>query len=80
FGSETGSFMSFIVPPKIFPRKISGKLEEFENVFLATQWLCPAGGLPSAAEAGKRAAEEIAAAEKRKRKVVSLFFAKKRLT
>ncbi|HBF86412.1 MAG TPA: hypothetical protein DDW54_01890 [Clostridiales bacterium] len=77
FGSETGSYMSFTVPPKIIPFKAGGKLKEFDNVWLASQWLCPAGGLPSAAESGKRTAEEITAAEKRKTRAFPLFFTRK---
>ena len=77
FGSETGSYMAFTVPPKLPPLKISGKLKEFDNVWLASQWLCSAGGLPCAAQAGKRAAEEIAQTERAKKRINPFVFFRK---
>lgn len=54
-GSEIGSFMSFILPPKTMYKKLSGRIEGLKNVLLATQWQQNPGGLPIAAESGIRA-------------------------
>ena len=59
-GSEIGSFMSFTLPPRTLPIKLSNKIPGISNVVLATQWQQMPGGLPIAAECGKRAAEAIA--------------------
>ncbi len=57
--SEIGSFMSFILPPKTAPVKLSPKIKGIENVLLATQWQQNPGGLPIAAESGIRAVKCI---------------------
>lgn len=57
--TEMGSFMSFVLPPKILPRPIDNRVERYKNVILATQWLQAPGGLPIAAKVGKRAIERI---------------------
>ena len=53
--SDVGSFMSFILPPKTMPHKLSSKIKGLDNVLLATQWQQNPGGLPIAAESGIRA-------------------------
>lgn len=58
-GSETGSFMSFLLPKKQLPVKTASTVKGIENLFLATQWQQAPGGLPTAAELGKRAALKI---------------------
>ena len=58
-GSEIGSFMSFVMPPKKAPFSIGSKVKEVKNLFLATQWQTVPGGLPMAAEAGRKAVEAI---------------------
>lgn len=63
-GAETGSYMSFTMPPKRLPVKISPKIKGIRNAFLATQWQQPPGGLPNAAEVGRRAAKAIDQAER----------------
>ncbi|MBQ8140187.1 MAG: NAD(P)/FAD-dependent oxidoreductase [Clostridia bacterium] len=64
-GSETGSYMSFVFPSKRLPVRIGNRVKGLSNVLLATQWQQMPGGLPIAAEAGKRAAETIAKTEAR---------------
>lgn len=65
-GSETGSFMSFILPAKTIPHTLDNKVANVENVILATQWLKAPGGLPNAAKVGKNAIETINKKEKNK--------------
>ena len=57
--SEIGSYMSFILPKGKLPKNKSPRIKGISNVFLATQWQKEPGGLPIAAERGKRAAELI---------------------
>lgn len=57
--SEIGSFMSFVLPSKVFPSKTSSRVKGTENIFLATQWQQAPGGLPIAAKMGKEAIEAI---------------------
>lgn len=64
--SETGSYMSFILPKKYLPRAIPCKVGEVKNLVLATQWQQAPGGLPTAASMGKRAIEFIQRKEKRR--------------
>ena len=66
-GSQIGSFMSFAFGGGVVPGMISGRVEGVDNLLLATQWLQAPGGLPIAAESGRRAAFAIDAAEARKR-------------
>ena len=58
-GSEIGSFMSFALPKRTPPLKISGKIEGLRNVVLATQWQQAPGGLPIAALFGREAITTI---------------------
>lgn len=62
--SEIGSYMSFIIAPGYLPVGKRYRLHNFKNVFLATQWQQPPGGLPIAAEVGKIAVTEICKLEK----------------
>lgn len=62
--SEIGSYMSFVVAPGYVPTAKDCRLKSYKNVFLATQWQQPPGGLPIAAEVGKNAIIEICKAEK----------------
>lgn len=64
-GTECGSYMSFIFPPWKIPPKISNKVEGFENIYMATQWATLPGGLPLAAEEGRKCAKIIAAAREK---------------
>ncbi len=68
-GAPTGSFMAFTTPPKYIPFKVKSKVFGMKNVYIATQWQNPPGGLPNAALSGKRAAEEIIKRESKKRAV-----------
>lgn len=63
--SEIGSFMSFAFPAKIFPRKVTNRVDNVKNVILATQWLQAPGGLPIAAGSGKKAIDTIVKKESR---------------
>ena len=57
--SEIGSYMSFILPSRMIPRKINSRVRGFDNVFLATQWQQAPGGLPTAASCGRDAVKLI---------------------
>lgn len=57
--SEIGSFMSFVFPSRTLPRWAKNRVRSAENVILAGQWLLSPGGLPIAAESGRRAVETI---------------------
>lgn len=63
-GAAAGSYMSFTLPSRALPSKMSGKVKGVENLLLATQWQQSPGGLPIAAECGRRAAVLIARKEK----------------
>lgn len=67
-GSEIGSWMSFILPPRRIPRTLDNRAVPFKNVVFATQWLSAPGGLPIAATEGKRAIESVAKMIKRSSK------------
>lgn len=54
-----GSYMGFIVTKGGKNKTISGKIKGLTNVFLASQWQMPPGGLPTAAAMGKFAAMRI---------------------
>ena len=73
-GAAEGSYMSFIIPPKYIPVKISNRIKGCKNVIIASQWLLPPGGLPNALAAGKRAAGRIENLERAKRR--ALVYAK----
>ena len=51
--------MSFALPKGRFPVRQSNRIEGLDNVILATQWQQMPGGLPIAAEGGKRAVETV---------------------
>ncbi len=57
--SQMGSFMGFALMKNQFPFLVKNKLSGLNNVYLASQWLQAPGGLPIAAESGKRAVECI---------------------
>lgn len=57
--SEIGSFMSFALPKGILPTRKSNRIKGLDNVILATQWQQMPGGLPIAADGGKKAIETI---------------------
>ena len=67
-GSEVGSFMSFALPSKALPLCVSNRIEGLSNVILATQWQQAPGGLPIAAEVGKRAVETIDQEERKQKR------------
>jgi phytoene dehydrogenase-like protein len=64
-GSKIGSFMGFALTSKMIPRKLSNRVKGVNNVILATQWLRAPGGLPIAAEMGKRSIGTIMKLDKR---------------
>ena len=66
-GSDTGAFMSFAFGAGIPPRSLGARVDGLDNVYLASQWQTAPGGLPLAAECGKRAARAIDRAEARSR-------------
>ncbi len=65
--AEVGSYMSFLLPPKIIPKKLDNRVKQRPKVFLATQWLQSPGGLPIAAKMGKDAVDRIVKKERAKR-------------
>lgn len=65
--SEIGSYMSFAFTSRVLPTSVSPRVGGANNLFLATQWQRAPGGLPIAAEAGKRAVKIIDAREKSKK-------------
>ena len=65
--SDIGSYMSFAFSAKVLPIVLGNKIKEIKNVVLATQWLQDPGGLPIAAESGKRAIDTICKMAKKKK-------------
>ena len=64
--SEIGSFMSFALPSRAYPFCASNRVKGLSNVILATQWQQAPGGLPIAADVGKRAVKTVSAMERKK--------------
>lgn len=56
-GAPLGTYMSFLLPPGRIPHALAPRVPGFGNLYLATQWQSPPGGLPTALSAGKRAAD-----------------------
>lgn len=79
-GAEIGSWMSFILPKNTLPVRIPEKIDGLNNVVLATQWQQAPGGLPTAAEMGKRAIERIVKQENALLKKVRLILPKRKHT
>lgn len=63
-GAQAGEYMSFILPKGKFPFPVKSTVRGWSNLFLATQWQQPPGGLPTAAALGKRAARLVTQREK----------------
>ena len=57
--SVCGSYMSFALTPGTVPASFPVKIRGAEGVYFASQWTRSPGGVPNAAEAGRRAAEAI---------------------
>ena len=66
-GSASGTYMSFAFSSGFIPRRLGNRADGFDNVFFATQWLQPPGGLPIAATVGKEAIKSINKRESHKR-------------
>lgn len=60
-GTEIGSYLSFTLPSRAIPLRLSNRIPGLSNVILASQWQQMPGGLPIAAEGGKHAIETIIA-------------------
>lgn len=58
-GSEVGSWMSFVLGPKVVPSMLQSVIPGVSNVLISSQWLQSPGGLPVAAGAGKSAAAAL---------------------
>lgn len=67
--AEIGSFMSFALPSRAYPFCASNRVKGLSNVFLATQWQQAPGGLPIAAEVGKKAIEAINSREHKRKNI-----------
>ncbi len=65
--AEVGSYMSFILPKNKLPLRADHRIKGLKNVMLATQWQQAPGGLPIAAEGGRRAVLAIDKQEARTR-------------
>ncbi|MBO5480865.1 MAG: NAD(P)/FAD-dependent oxidoreductase [Clostridia bacterium] len=74
--SPTGSYMSFILRKNKLPAAKSAWISGIKNVLLATQWQQAPGGLPTAADMGKRAIAQIVRKDARAIKLP--IFSKKR--
>ncbi len=57
FGSTAGAFMAYALTPENLLDRFPMRIPGLSNVLLATQWLRSPGGLPIAAQSGKRAAD-----------------------
>ncbi len=66
--SEIGSYMSFTIPPKYIPKRISNRVEGEDRIILASQWLIPPSGLPTALAVGRNAVKTIIDMEKKSEK------------
>lgn len=64
-GSDCGTYMSYAFSSGYVPKTCRNRADGIKNVYLATQWLQPPGGLPTAANAGKNAVACINRAENR---------------
>ncbi len=62
-----GSFMSHILPEKAFPICTGNRIKGLRNVILATQWQQSPGGLPIAADVGRKAVRTIVNQERKHR-------------
>lgn len=58
FGARAGAFLSNAMTPAASLRACPSRIPHLKGCSLATQWLSSPGGLPTAAKAGKRAAED----------------------
>lgn len=58
-GAYRGSYMSFITTPRSNQNFHRGTISGINNLYVASQWIRPVGGLPSAAMAGKFAIQRI---------------------
>lgn len=63
-GAPHGSYMSFTLPSRTLPVRMSPRVKGVKNLLLATQWQQSPGGLPTAAECGRRSAARIARMER----------------
>ncbi len=63
--SEIGSFMSFVLPARALPLCAANRVKGLSNVILATQWQQSPGGLPIAADVGKKAIQAIMTQERK---------------
>ena len=75
-GTETGSFMGFAFAGGVLPKKAPCRIPGHKRLVLAGQWIEEPGGLPIAAESGRRAAlfiTRLAEKNERKNKAVSPF-------
>ena len=61
-----GSFMSFALPSRAYPFCAGNRVKGLSNVILATQWQQAPGGLPIAADVGKRAIKTITSLDRKK--------------
>jgi phytoene dehydrogenase-like protein len=66
--AKIGSFMSFALPSRAFPLCTKNRVPGLSNVILATQWQQAPGGLPIAADVGRKAIRTITAQEHLRKK------------
>ncbi len=65
-GAGCGTYMSYAFSSRYLPRLCGNRADGLKNVILATQWQQAPGGLPTAANAGRAAAETADRLSKRR--------------
>ena len=65
-GNWQGSYEGWLPTPAVLGRPISNTLPGLKNFYMAGHWVVAGGGLPSAALAGRYAAQLVCAQNKKK--------------
>ncbi len=63
--ARSGAFLSYAMTPKAPLRMLPSRVRALKGLSIASQWQASVGGLPTAAKAGRRAAEDAKAYLKR---------------
>ena len=61
FHARSGAFLSYAMTPSAPLSMLPSRIRALKGLFIASQWQASVGGLPNAAKAGKRAAEDVIA-------------------
>jgi phytoene dehydrogenase-like protein len=65
-GGYNGAYMPFVIGLRSLPAFYSNKVRGLDGCYIASQWINPPGGLPSAAVSGKFVIEEITKKDRNK--------------